>query len=92
MQAITKYLKHDLNTLEDWICQIAEFKKIIAKSFRQIAEFEKTMNESLDHIAEAEKAIAKITGSFSNKYTNKDQFAYRASQQYKVIKKSFLVI
>ena len=51
----------------------------MAKSFCQIAEFKKTINKSLNHIAEAEKAIAKIAGSFSNKYTNKDQFAYRAS-------------
>ena len=72
-------MRYDFNTLEDWIRQIAEFKKIIAESFRQIAEFEKTINESLNHIAEVEKAIAKIAGSFSNKYTNKDQFAYRAS-------------
>ena len=92
MQAMTEYLKHDLNTLKDQICQIAEFKKIIAKSFRQIVEFEKTINKSLDHITEAEKAMAKIAGFLSNEHTNKDQFAHRASQQYKVIKGSFLVI
>ena len=71
---------------------MAEFEKIIAESFHQIVKFEKTINKSLDHIAEAEKAMAKITGSLSDKHTNKDQFAYRASQQYKVIKGSFLVI
>ena len=59
---------------------MAEFKKVIAKSFRQITEFKKTMNKSLDYIVEVEKAMAKIAKSFSNKYTNKDQFAYRASQ------------
>ena len=48
---------------------MAEFKKIIAKSFRQIAEFEKTINESLDYIGEVEKTIAR---TFSNKYTNRD--------------------
>ena len=79
-QAITKYLRHNLNTLKDWIRQIAEFEKIMAKSFRQIIEFEKTINESLDHIAEAEKAMAKIAGSLGNKHTNRDQFAYKASQ------------
>ena len=52
----------------------------MAKSFRQIAEFKKIINKSLDHIAEAEKAIAKIAGFLSDKYTNRDQFAYRASQ------------
>jgi methyl-accepting chemotaxis protein len=79
-QAITKCLRHDLNTLKDWIRQIAEFKRMIAKSIRQITEFKKTINESLDHIAEAKKAIAKITGSLSDEHTNKDQFAYGASQ------------
>ena len=59
---------------------MAEFKKIIAKSFCQIVKFEKTINESLDHIAEAEKAMAKIVGFLSDKYTNRDQFAHRASQ------------
>ena len=59
---------------------MAEFKKIIAKSIHQITEFEKTINESLDHMVKAEKAIAKIVKFFNNKHTNKDQFAYRASQ------------
>jgi len=58
---------------------MAEFKKTIAKSFRQIAEFEKTMNKSLDHIGEAEKTMAKILGAFSNKHANRDQSAYKAS-------------
>jgi hypothetical protein len=52
----------------------------MAKSIHQITEFEKTINESLDHIVEAEKAMAKIVGFFGDKYTNRDQFAYRASQ------------
>ena len=55
---------------------MAKFKKIIAES---IIEFKKTINKSLDHIAKTEKAMAKIAGSFSNKHTNRDQFAYRAS-------------
>ena len=38
------------------------------------------MNESLDHMAEAEKAMAKIAGFFGDEHTNRDQFAYRASQ------------
>jgi predicted unusual protein kinase regulating ubiquinone biosynthesis (AarF/ABC1/UbiB family) len=80
MQAITKCLRHDLNTLEDWIRQIAEFKKIMAESICQITKFKKTINESLDYMAEAEKAIAKIVGFLGDKYTNKNQFAYRASQ------------
>ena len=64
MQAKTKCLRRDLNTLKDWICQIAEFEKRIA------VEFEKTINESLDYIGEAEKTIAKIAGALSNEYTN----------------------
>jgi hypothetical protein len=52
----------------------------MAESIRQIIEFKKTINESLDHMAEAEKAMVKIVGSFSDKYTNKDQFVYGASQ------------
>jgi uncharacterized damage-inducible protein DinB len=80
IQAMTKCLKHDLNTLEDWIRQMAEFKRIMAESIYQIIEFKKTINESLDHIVEAEKAMAKIVKFLSDKYTNKDQFAYRASQ------------
>jgi hypothetical protein len=71
-QAITKCLRHDLNTLEDWIRQIAEFKRIMAESIHQITEFKKTINESLDHMAEAEKAMAKITGSLGDKHTNRD--------------------
>jgi hypothetical protein len=59
---------------------MAEFEKIIAESICQITKFKKTINESLDHIVKAEKAMAKIVGFFSNKYTNKDQFVYRASQ------------
>ena len=59
---------------------MAEFKKIIAENFYQIVEFKKTINKSLDYIVEAEKAITKIAGSLSNKHTNRDQFAYRASQ------------
>ena len=52
----------------------------MAKSFCQIVKFEKTMNESLDHMAEVKKTIAKIVGSFSDGYTNKNQFVYKASQ------------
>jgi hypothetical protein len=52
----------------------------MAESIRQIIKFKKTINESLDYIAEAEKAIAKIVGFFGDKYTNRDQFTYRASQ------------
>jgi hypothetical protein len=59
---------------------MAEFERIMAESIHQITKFEKTINESLDHIAEAEKAIAKIARSLGDKYTNKNQFAYRASQ------------
>ena len=59
---------------------MAEFEKIMTEHFHQIIESEKTINESPDPIAEVEKTIAKITGSFSNKHTNRDQFAYRASQ------------
>jgi hypothetical protein len=59
---------------------MAKFKKVMAKSFCQIIEFEKTINKSLDYIAKIEKAIAKIAGSLNNKHTNRDQFAYRASQ------------
>jgi hypothetical protein len=66
--------------LEDWIRQIVEFKKIIAKSFRQIIEFKKTINKSYNYIGEAEKTIAGITGAFSNEHTNRDQSTYRASQ------------
>jgi hypothetical protein len=51
---------------------MAEFERIMAESIHQITKFEKTINESLDYIAEAEKAMAKITGSFSDKHTNKD--------------------
>ena len=51
---------------------MVEFKKIIAKSFRQILEFEKTINESYNYIGEVEKIIARIIGAFSNKYTNRD--------------------
>ena len=58
---------------------MAEFKKIIAKSFRQIIEFEKTINKSLNYIGEAEKTMAGIVGAFSNKYINKNQSTYRAS-------------
>ena len=65
--------------MEDWIYQIVEFKKIIAKSFRQIVKFEKTINKSLNYIGKAEKTIARIARAFSNKYTNRDQSAYRAS-------------
>jgi DNA polymerase III delta prime subunit len=52
----------------------------MAESICQIIEFEKTINKSLDYIAEAEKAIAKIIGFLSDKYTNRDQFVYGASQ------------
>jgi predicted unusual protein kinase regulating ubiquinone biosynthesis (AarF/ABC1/UbiB family) len=69
---MTKCLKHDLNTLEDWIRQIAEFERMMAESIRQIIEFKKTINESLDHMVEAEKAMAKIVESFSDKHINKD--------------------
>ena len=51
----------------------------MAERFRQIAEFKKTINKSLNPIVEAEKIITKIAGSFGNKHTNRDQFAYRAS-------------
>jgi hypothetical protein len=44
----------------------------MAKSFRRIIEFKKTINKSLDYIGEAEKTIARITGAFSNKNTNRD--------------------
>jgi len=63
---MTKCLRRDLNTLEDWI--------------RQIIEFEKTINESLDHMGEAEKTMAEIIGALSDKHTNRDQSAYEASQ------------
>ena len=53
---------------------------MIAKSFHQITEFKKTINKNLNHIAKVKKAMAKIAGSFSDKHTNRDQFAYRASQ------------
>ena len=89
---MSKCLRYNLNTLKDWIRQIAEFKKRIAKSFYQIAEFKKTINESLDYIEEIEKTIAKIARALSNEHTNKDQSTYRASQQYRVIRGSFLVI
>ena len=69
---MTKYLRRDLNTLEDWIRQIAEFKKIMAKSFRRITEFEKTINESHDYMGEAEKTIAGIIGALGDKHTNRD--------------------
>jgi hypothetical protein len=59
---------------------MAEFKRIMAESICQITEFKKTINESLDHIVKAEKAMAKIVGSLGDKHTNRDQFAYRASQ------------
>ena len=58
---------------------MAEFKKIIAKSFRQIVEFKKKINKSLNYIGEVEKIMAKIAKAFSNKHTNKDQSIYRAS-------------
>ena len=51
---------------------MAEFKKIIAKSFCQIIEFEKTINKSLNYTGEAEKTMARIVKAFSDKYTNKD--------------------
>jgi len=76
---MTKCLKRDLNTLEDWIRQMAGFKKTMAKSFRQIAEFKKTINESLDYIGEVEKIMAEIIGALSNEHTNRDQSAYKAS-------------
>ena len=59
---------------------MAEFKKMMAKRFRQIIESKKTINESLNPIAEAEKIIIKIAGSLSDEHTNRDQFAYKASQ------------
>ena len=76
---MTKCLRHNLNTLEDWIHQMAEFEKKMAESLCQIAEFKKTMNKSLDHMGEAEKTMAKIARTLSNKHTNKDQSAHRAS-------------
>ena len=42
-------------------------------------KFKKTINKSLNYIGEAEKIMAKIIEAFSNKYTNRDQSAYRAS-------------
>jgi hypothetical protein len=59
---------------------MAEFKRIMAENIRQITKFKKTMNESLDYMAKAEKAMAKIIESLGDEYTNRDQFAYRASQ------------
>ena len=59
---------------------MAEFEKIMTEHFHQIIESEKTINESPDPMAEAEKAIAKIVGSLGDEHTNRDQFAYRASQ------------
>jgi hypothetical protein len=59
---------------------MAEFKKIIAKSFRRIIEFKKTINKSLNYIGEVEKTIARIIGAFSDENTNRDQSTYRASQ------------
>ena len=79
-QAMTECLRHDLDTLEGWIRQMAEFEKMMAERFRQIAESEKTMNESPDPMAEAEKTMAKIAGSLGDEHTNRDQFAYKASQ------------
>jgi len=58
---------------------MAEFKKIIAKSFCQIVEFEKTINKSLNYIGEAEKTMAEIARVFSDEHTNRDQSIYRAS-------------
>ena len=52
----------------------------MAKRFRQIAESKKTINESSNPMAKAEKIIAKIAGSLGDKHTNRDQFAYGASQ------------
>jgi len=89
MQAMTKCLRHNFDTLEDWIhqmaefekkmaYQIAEFKKMMAEIFPQIAE-EKTMSESLDHMGETEKTMAEIAGTLSNEHINRDQSAYRAS-------------
>ena len=65
-------LRYNLNTLKGWIRQMAEFEKIMAKYFCQIAKSKKTINESPDPIVEAEKIMAKIVGSLSDKYTNKD--------------------
>ena len=36
--------------------------------------------------------MAKIVKSLSDEHTNRDQFAYGASQQHKVIKGSFLIV
>ena len=72
---MTECLRRDLNTLKDWIRQMAEFEKMIAESFCQIAEFEKTMNESLDYIGEVEKIMAEIAGALGDEYTNRDQSA-----------------
>ena len=58
---------------------MVEFKKIIAKSFRRIIEFEKTINKSYNYMGEVEKTIARIIKALSNKYTNRDQSAYRVS-------------
>ena len=66
--------------MENWIYQIAEFKKIIAKSFCQIIEFKKAINKSLNYIGEVEKMIAKIAGDFGDEHINRDQSAYGASQ------------
>ena len=44
----------------------------MAECFHQIAESKKTMNESPDPMAEAKKTMAKIVGSLSDKYINKD--------------------
>ncbi len=53
---------------------------MMAESFCQITKSKKTINESLNHITEVKKTMAKIAGSLSNRYTNKDQFIHRASQ------------
>ena len=37
-----------------------------------IIEFKKTINKSVDYIVEIEKVMAKIAGSFSDEYINKD--------------------
>ena len=52
----------------------------MVKYFHQIAESKKTINESPDPMAEVKKIMAKIAGSLGDEHTNRDQFAYRASQ------------
>jgi len=51
---------------------MAEFKKIMAKSFSPNCRVRKTINESLNHIGEVEKTMAGIAGALSDEHTNRD--------------------